>query len=104
MQQIDFRHGGPEYDADIPTAFPRRVEIDARQAGPAFERPGDVPGRPCPLRLRGLIRIAGTKSQLAGRPGVDDVGALVERFTNLAAKSPQEIADLYNFKIRGLDE
>ena len=30
MQQIDFRHGGPEFDAAIPTASPRRSNSRTR--------------------------------------------------------------------------
>jgi hypothetical protein len=39
---------------------------------------------------------------LAG-PAVEDVDALVKRFTGMAKKSPNEISNLYAFEIRGLD-
>ena len=42
------------------------------------------------------------KFRLLAGPAVEDVDALVARFTNLAQKSPEEIASLYDFKIRGL--
>ena len=33
MQRIDFRHGGPEYDAKYPDGIPTTVEIDHRTLG-----------------------------------------------------------------------
>ena len=42
------------------------------------------------------------KFRLLAGPAVDDVDALVSRFTNVAQKSPKQIADLYDFAIRGI--
>ncbi len=39
------------------------------------------------------------KFRLLGSLGVADVGALYQRFTNLAEKSPSEIGELYDFEI-----
>ena len=61
MQQIDFRHGGPEYDRNYPDGIPTTVEIVARQTRPADERPGDVSGRTCTLRVGSVRVIAGTQ-------------------------------------------
>ena len=47
MERIDFRHGGPEYDAKYPDGIPTTVEIEHRDAGHAVERPGDVSGGTC---------------------------------------------------------
>ena len=42
MQRIDFRHGGPEYDAKYPDGIPTSLEIEHAHLRDAFERPGDV--------------------------------------------------------------
>jgi hypothetical protein len=42
------------------------------------------------------------KFHLLAGPAVDDVGALAARFTNLAEKLPEQIAQLYDFTIRGI--
>ena len=52
-----------------------------------------------PAKLLALLQ---HKFRLLAGPAVEDADALVTRFTGLAAKSPQQIADLYNFKIRGV--
>ena len=44
------------------------------------------------------------KCRLLAGPAVDDVDALVARFTDVAKKSHQEIASIYDFKIRDLAE
>ena len=33
MQRIDFRHGGPEYDAKYPDGIPTSIEIEHRTLG-----------------------------------------------------------------------
>jgi hypothetical protein len=51
-----------------------------------------------------LAALLEQKFRLLAALGVEDVDALVTRFSNIATKSPQEIAELYDFKIRGLVE
>jgi hypothetical protein len=43
------------------------------------------------------------KCRLLAGAAVEDVDALVKRFTCIAQKSQKEIAILYDFKIRGVD-
>ena len=79
MQQIDFRHGGPEFDRAISGRHSDDRRIRAREAGPAHQRPGDVPAGPRPLRTRAdLAALLGAQVPAAGGLGVDDVDALVE--------------------------
>jgi hypothetical protein len=51
-----------------------------------------------------LLSLLKHKFRLLAGPAVEDTDALVARCTGLAAKTPQQIADLYNFEIRGLPE
>jgi hypothetical protein len=49
-----------------------------------------------------LPRLLEHKFRLLAGPAVDDVDALVSRFSNVSEKSPKQIADLYDFSIRGI--
>ena len=49
-----------------------------------------------------LTRLLEHKFRLLTGLAVDDVDALVSRFTNLSQKSPKQIADLYDFAIGGI--
>jgi hypothetical protein len=49
-----------------------------------------------------LASLLAHKCRLLTEDAVADVDALVARFSNLADNSPKQIADLYNFQIRGV--
>ena len=49
MQQIDFRHGGREYDRRYPDGIPTTVELDHAKLGPLSSGLVMYPGRPRPL-------------------------------------------------------
>jgi len=99
MQRIDFRHGGPEYDAKYPDGIPTSLEIKHRRLetlssglvmypeGHARNTSGNLP-----------VLLENKFQQLTGL-GVRDVATLQRRLTNLASKSPSEIRDLYSFEI-----
>ena len=104
MQQIDFRHGGPEFDRTLSGWHSDDGRNRAREAGPAHERPGDVSAGPRPQHdCDELPSLLEHKFRLLAGPASTMSDALVARFTNLAEKSPQEIAELYDFQIRGAD-
>ena len=105
MERIEFVHGGPDYDANYPDGIPTRVEI----VGQASSLPGNNVSYDSGLvmhpegharntsgRLQDLLT---HKFQLLAALGVQDVEALYRRFTNFAAKTPAEIASLYDFEI-----
>jgi 2-methylcitrate dehydratase len=102
MQQIDFRHGGRDYDRRYPDGLPTTVELVHAKLGPLSSGLVMYPAGHARCESEDLSALLEEKVKLLAAQGVDDVAALIDRFTNLAAKSPQEIADLYNFKIRGL--
>jgi hypothetical protein len=53
-------------------------------------------------RSGNLDRLLKTKFERLAGLGVDDVGGLHARFTNLRGKTAAGIANLYDFEIRGL--
>ena len=51
-----------------------------------------------------LAALLDHKFRLLAGPAVDDFDALKSRFSNLAAKSPDEVRTLYDFRIRGIND
>jgi 2-methylcitrate dehydratase len=102
MQLIDFRHGGPDYDRRYPDGLPTTVELVHAKLGPLTSGLVMYPAGHARCDSEDLAALVEQKVQLLAGQGVDDVAALVARFTNLAQKSQNEIASLYDFKIRGL--
>lgn len=100
MERIDFRHGGPEYDKRYPDGIPTSVEIvhttlNAVSSGLVVYPAGHA--RSTDTHLAGLLE---QKYRLLAGNEVDDLATFIAKFTNLAAKSPREIAELYEFDIR----
>jgi 2-methylcitrate dehydratase len=99
MERIDFRHGGPEYDAKYPDGIPTSLEIEHRTLGTlagglvmypeghARNASGHLPAL-LDHKFRRLVQI-----------GVKDVDGLYRRLTNIDKKSGAEIRDLYRFPI-----
>jgi 2-methylcitrate dehydratase len=104
MQQIDFRHGGPEFDEKYPDGIPTTVELAHAKLGPHSSGLVMYPQGHARANQEQLGALLEHKFRLLAAPAVDDVDALIARFTNLAGKSPRDIADLYDFKIRDLAE
>ena len=102
MQQIDFRHGGPDYDRRYPDGIPTTVELSHAKLGPLSSGLVMYPQGHARADAKNLASLLEHKCRLLAGHAVDDVDALVTRFTNVAQKSPQQIAELYDFKIRGL--
>jgi hypothetical protein len=51
---------------------------------------------------RHLASLLDHKFRLLAGLGVEDTDALVARFSNIMKKSPQQVASLYDFRIREL--
>ena len=107
IERIDFRHGGREYDRRYPDGIPTSLAIDfvdARGEKNTFESglvmypEGHARNRSG--NLEGLLQ---HKFQLLASLGVDDPSALYRRFSDLRTKSAAEIAQLYDFRIRGIE-
>jgi 2-methylcitrate dehydratase len=102
MQQIDFRHGGPDFDRRYPDGIPTLVELGHAKLGPLTSGLVMYPEGHARCQSANLPALLQHKFRLLVEPAVEEPDDLVTRFTGLAAKSPQQIADLYNFQIRGL--
>jgi 2-methylcitrate dehydratase len=103
MQKIDFRHGGPEYDQKYPDGIPTTVEIDHEKTGMVSSGLVMYPEGHARNRSGNLDRLLAHKFRTLARLGVEDPDALYRRFTGMTKKSAAEVADLYDFAIRGCD-
>jgi 2-methylcitrate dehydratase len=102
MQQIDFRHGGPDFDRRYPDGIPTTVELSHAKLGPLSSGLVMYPQGHARADSTNLAALLDHKCRLLAVPAVDDVDALVSRFTDFAKKSAEQMADLYNFVIRGV--
>jgi 2-methylcitrate dehydratase len=102
MQRIEFRHGGADYDARYPDGIPTTLEIDHATLGRRSSGLVMYPEGHARNVSGNLSALLSHKFRTLASLGVSDVEALYRRFTKLAQKSSQEIAELYDFSIRGL--
>lgn len=99
MEKIEFRHGGPEYDAKYPDGIPTSLVIDHEGLGRLSSGLVMYPTGHARNTTAPLDALLAHKFRLLASLGVADADALAQRFTNLAEKSPREIAALYDFEI-----
>ena len=102
MQRIDFRYGGPEFDAKYPDGIPTSLEIDHRQLGTLKSGLVMYPEGHARNTSGNLATLLENKFRVLAGLGVSDVDALYARMTHLAAKSPAEIRELYSFEIESV--
>jgi 2-methylcitrate dehydratase len=101
MERIEFRHGGKEYDDKYPDGIPTTLEIEHADLGWLSSGLVMYPeghARNTSGNLAGLLE---HKFRALASLGVDDVDALYRRFSEMDRMSAKEIADLYDFEIRG---
>jgi 2-methylcitrate dehydratase len=102
MQQIDFRHGGPDYDRQYPDGIPTTVELSHAKLGPQSSGLVMYPQGHARADSSHLRAMLAHKCRLLTGAAVEDVDALVERFSNLSKKTASEIGRIYDFQICGL--
>jgi 2-methylcitrate dehydratase len=102
MDRIEFRHGGPEYDARYPDGIPTRIELEHAALGILSSGLVMYPTGHARAENAELVSLLEYKFRRLAEPAVDDVDGLLRRFSNLAEKSPGDVADLYDFAIRGV--
>ncbi len=102
MQRIEFRHGGPEYDAKYPDGIPTTLEIDHNTLGRLTSGLVMYPAGHARNTGGNLPTLLNHKFRQLASLGVSDPAAIQSRLTNLAQKSPAEIQNLYNFPITDL--
>lgn len=99
MAKIEFRHGGKEYDDRYPDGIPTTIDVDHADLGNVSSGLVMYPEGHARNKSGNLDRLLEHKFRLLAGLGVEDVDALYARFTNLAKKSPREIAELFDFPI-----
>jgi 2-methylcitrate dehydratase len=102
MAKIEFRHGGPEYDAKYPDGIPTSLEIEHDKLGHLSSGLVMYPAGHARNTTANLDDLLAHKFRLLASLGVADVDALYKRFTHLDGKSASEVAELYDFKILGV--
>jgi 2-methylcitrate dehydratase len=101
MERIDFRHGGPEYDAKYPDGIPTTVEIDHEEVGHLTSGLVMYPEGHARCASGNLDTLLDHKFRRLASLAVDDVDALRIRFSDLGRKAASDIANLYDFEIKG---
>ena len=99
MAKIDFRHGGPEYDAKYPDGITTSIEIEHRTLGKFSSGLVMYPEGHARNTSGNLAPLLDHKFTCLAGLGVSSVDHLRERLTNMAAKPSAEIRDLYSFEI-----
>ena len=69
MRQIDFRHGGPDYDRGYPDGIPTTVEVVHAKLGPLTSGLVMYPAGHARCESENLVESAGTKGAAPGRAG-----------------------------------
>lgn len=102
MDKIEFRHGGPEYDAKYPDGIPTSIAV-TDDAGTTHDS-GLVmyPGGHARNTTADLRDILDHKFRLLAGLAVDDVDAAIGRVSGLAGKSVAEVRELYAFAVKGV--
>jgi 2-methylcitrate dehydratase len=99
MEKIEFRHGGPEYDAKYPDGIPTSLEIEHTELGKCSGGLVMYPEGHARNTSGHLDELLGHKVRRLASLGVADVDGLIARFTGLAEKSAEEICHLYDFRL-----
>ncbi len=101
MAQIEFRHGGREYDEKYPDGIPTTLEIEHTELGRLSSGLVMYPEGHARNASGNLESLLEHKFRTLAGLGVKDVDALYRRFSGLAEKSSAEIGELYDFEIAG---
>lgn len=103
MARIDFRHGGAEFDRLYPDGIPTTVDVEHATLGRLSSGLIMYPEGHARCASGNLPALLDHKFRLLGDLGVDDASLLKARFSHMAEKSPREIAEIYDFPLRGVD-
>jgi len=99
MQRIEFVHGGPDYDRRYPDGIPTTVEITHQSLGQLSSGLVMYPEGHARNTSGHLNTLLKTKFERLAGLGVSDVQSLMQRFTGIEQKSPDEIRQLLDFTI-----
>lgn len=99
MAKIDFRHGGPEYDAKYPDGIPTSLEIEHANLGRLSSGLVMYPAGHARDTRHDLNALLSNKFRRLAALGVRDVDALWRRLAGLSQRSAEDIARLYDFEL-----
>jgi 2-methylcitrate dehydratase len=102
MRKIDFRHGGPEYDARYPDGIPTTLEIEHCTLGTLTSGLVMYPEGHARNDSGHLPELLAHKFNRLASLGVRDVDLLYARLTDIAEKTPDQMRELYSFGIAGI--
>ena len=102
IDKIEFRHGGPEYDAKYPDGIPTTLEIEHAELGTQSSGLVMYPLGHARNASGELDDVLNHKFKALASIAVDSDEAIRSRFTRLEIKSAGEIAALCDFPIRGV--
>lgn len=104
MQRIEFRHGGAEYDEKYPDGIPTTLEIEHRELGSLSSGLVMYPEGHARSSSGNLPELLRAKFQRLAALASADPDELYERFSNLASRSAEQIAGLYDFDLGLIDQ
>jgi 2-methylcitrate dehydratase len=99
MEKIDFRHGGPEYDAKYPDGIPTSLTIRTKGGEELDSGLIMYPAGHARNTTADLENILDHKFRLLGALALEDPGAAIEKLGGLASKSADDVRTLYAFDI-----
>ena len=102
IDRIEFRHGGPKYDAKYPDGIPTTLEIEYETRGRLSSGLVMYPEGHARNTSGNLPTLLEHKFRTLAALAVDDVDGLQQRFTGLRHQTAEQIAALYDFQIRGV--
>jgi 2-methylcitrate dehydratase len=101
MDKIEFAHGGPEYDRRYPDGIPTSVVITGANGAEHDSGLVMYPGGHARNTTADLRDILAHKFRLLAGLASEDVDGLVGRFSDVGAKSADEINTMHDFAWKG---
>ncbi len=98
MERIEFRHGGPEYDAKYPDGIPTTVVIDHAKLGRLTSGLVMYPEGHARNASGNLDSLLSHKFRALASLGVEDPDALYRRFIGLERATAAEVAELVQLR------
>lgn len=98
MERIEFRHGGPSYDAKYPDGIPTSIAVTDK--GGTVHDSGLVmyPGGHARNTTANLEDILNHKFNLLGSIAVKDVGKAIDKLSDLSEQSAKDVASIYDIE------
>ncbi len=102
MERIDFRHGGPDYDAKYPDGIPTSLLVHTTDGRTVESGLVMYPGghaRNTTVDLQDVLDHKFALMAALALPDGEDAGALVERLNALPESTPHDVALLYDVEV-----